>query len=82
MNLPYNFMNGDEDLTEEIINTMLQIGIKEATLGRVSVLMISQLYVSFMSRRENPFIIADEISCLEGNNLRGESRTKPPTMFK
>ncbi|CAH5397928.1 hypothetical protein [Serratia marcescens] len=81
MNLPYNFMNGDEDLTEEIINTMLQIGIKEATLGRVSVLMISQLYVSFMSRRENPFIIADEISCLEGNKLRGESRTKPPTMF-
>lgn len=81
MSFSYNFMNGEEDLTEEIINTILQIGIKKGMLERVSILFILQLYTSFISGSENPFIIADEISCLEGNSLRGESRTKPPTMF-
>lgn len=81
MRYPHRFMNGDEDKTEEIINTMLRFGIKEEMLARISVLMVLQLYGSFMSRRENPFVIVNEISCLEGNSSRGESRTKPPTMF-
>lgn len=81
MNFPHRFMNGDEDKTEEIMNTMLQIGMKEEMFCRISGLMILQLYASFISRRENPFIIIDEILCLEGNSLRGESRTKPPMMF-
>ncbi|EKK5219814.1 hypothetical protein PN551_001266 [Cronobacter sakazakii] len=81
MNYPYSLMHGDVDKTEEIINTILSFGIKEEILTRISVLMIVQLYACFISRSENPFVIADEISCLEGNFLRGESRTKPPTMF-
>lgn len=81
MNTPHRFMNGDEDKTEEIINAMYQIGLNEDTLRRMSGLMIVQLYASFISGRENPFSVADEISHLEGNSLRGESRTKPAAMF-
>ncbi|MEH0017280.1 hypothetical protein V6330_23050 [Citrobacter portucalensis] len=81
MSYPHRFMNGEEDKTEEIINTILRFGIKDEMLTRISGLLILQLYGSFISRSENPFIIVDEISCLEGNPLRGESRTKPPTMF-
>ncbi|MEX5383113.1 hypothetical protein WCE10_08505 [Cronobacter muytjensii] len=74
-------MHGEVDKTEEIINTIFSFGIKEEILPRISVLMILQLHASFISRSENPFVIVDEISCLESNSLRGESRTKPPTMF-
>ncbi|KAA1050867.1 hypothetical protein [Pseudocitrobacter sp. 73] len=81
MNIPYRFMCGEENKTDEIMSIMLQIGLREETLKRMSGLMIMQLYASFISRSENPFIIADEISNLEGTSLRGESRTKSPTMF-
>lgn len=81
MNSPHRFMNGEDDKTEEIMNIMLHLGMDEGILRRISGLMILQLYASHMSGRENPFIIVAEIFCLEGKPLRGESRTKPPTMF-
>lgn len=57
-------MNGEDDKTEEIMNIMLHLGIDKGILRRISGLMILQLYASHMSGRENPFIIVDEIFCL------------------
>ncbi|EOW6742150.1 hypothetical protein ACOZ0W_001266 [Cronobacter dublinensis] len=52
MSYPHRFMNGEEDKTEEIINTILRFGIKEEMLTRISGLLILQLYGSFISRSE------------------------------
>ncbi|QIL14673.1 hypothetical protein G9X20_20275 [Salmonella enterica subsp. enterica serovar Adjame] len=71
MSYPHRFMNGEEDKTEEIINTILRFGIKEEMLTRISGLLILQLYGSFISRSENPFIIVDEISCLGRQSFTG-----------
>lgn len=81
MNRFEKIMFGDEDKKNEIINVLSIIGITEEILDRCSLIFIMQLYGTFMSRAENPYIIGNEILHLEGVSHRGESRTKPAAVF-
>lgn len=74
-------MNADQDITEEVLGVISITGITPDILDRFSSLLVIQIYAAFMSRTEDPFRICHEILCLEGKSLRGESHTKPPTMF-
>ncbi|MFD3223552.1 hypothetical protein [Rahnella aceris] len=72
---------GDKDKRDEIFDVCLSIGITKEILDRCSLIFIMQIYGTYMSRAENPYKIGDEILHLEGLSRRGQSSTKPATMF-
>lgn len=75
-------MIGDVDKKDEILGICLNLGIPEEILERFSIIIIMQIYTMYMSRTGNLFRISDEILNLEGLSRRGESNTKPATMFE
>lgn len=78
----HKLMQDGQDKTPEVIELLLKIGIKEDMIERFSLLIIMQIYGTFMSGAENPVKIIEEILHLEGFSRRGESCTKPSTKFE
>lgn len=74
-------LSGEQDITDEVLDTILVTGINPDILDRFSSLLVTQIHAYCISRYEDPFRICHEILSLEGMLTHGCSNTKPPTMF-
>lgn len=68
------------DMKPELLRFAAMTGLERAAPGRISTLLLLQLYAGATSGAFNPAKVIREIACLEGGG--GRSKLKPPTRFE